>query len=189
MTMKVEQVVLEETMERLVQVHCRQELYNKKSKILLQGQIFFEEIPQAFLQIILENKILELLLEKIKKDFKIGELNKEKENFQTFLKGIINKRKSSINFNFPDTTTYTPSENFLCYLQPNVEEDFSRYLEPSPHFNESTEPRETSFSFSDGNQPEWLSLLRNELRNIAPLPSKPTIDSFARTIKKIIVLQ
>ena len=37
-----------------------------------------------FLQIILENKILELLLKKNKKDFKLCELKKEKNNFQTF---------------------------------------------------------------------------------------------------------
>ena len=34
-----------------------------------------------FPQIILWNKILELLLKKIKEDFKIGELKKEKKNF------------------------------------------------------------------------------------------------------------
>ena len=42
-----------------------------------------------FPQIILENKILELLLEKIKKGFKIGELKKEKKNFQTFQKELL----------------------------------------------------------------------------------------------------
>ena len=88
-----------------------------------------------FLHIIPENKILELLLEKIKNDFKIGELKKEKKESSNIPKGIINKRKSSINFNFPDTPPYTPSE------------DFSRYLQPCPHFLESTEPRETSFCF------------------------------------------
>ena len=31
-------------------------------------------------------------------------------------KGIINKRKSSINFNFPDTPPYAPSEDFSCYF-------------------------------------------------------------------------
>ena len=44
-------------------------------------------------------------------------------------------------------------------------------------FLEPTEPRETSFLFSDGNQPESLSPSRNKLRNIAPLPSKPTIET------------
>ena len=101
-------------------------------------------------------------------------------------KGILNKRKSSINFNFPDTSPYTPSEDFSRYLQPKVENDFSRYLQPSPHFLEPTESRETSFLFSDGNQPECLSSLRNKLRNIAPLPSKPTIDNFGRPITQMI---
>ena len=38
------------------------------------------------LQPILQLKILELLLDKMKKDFKIGKLEKEKEKFQTYLK-------------------------------------------------------------------------------------------------------
>ena len=80
---------------------------------------------------------------------------------------------------------YTPSEDFSRYLQSNVEEDFSRYLQPSPHFLEPTEPRETRFLFSDGSQPESLLPLRNKLGNIAPLPSKPTIDNFARPITQM----
>ena len=80
---------------------------------------------------------------------------------------------------------YTPSEDFSRYLQPNVENDFSRYLQPSPHFLEPTKPQETSFLFSDGNQPESLSPFRNKLQNIAPLPSKPTIDNFARPITQM----
>ena len=68
---------------------------------------------------------------------------------------IINKRKSSLNFNFPDTPPYTPPwDDFLRYLQPSsstpVQGDFSRYLQPSPHFLEPQEPREKSFLFSDG---------------------------------------
>ena len=39
-----------------------------------------------FLQPMLQLKILELLLDKMKKDFKIGKLEKEKEKFQTYLK-------------------------------------------------------------------------------------------------------
>ena len=88
--MRVEVVVVveEATMERLVQVY-HQELHNKKWKILLEGQIFFEEIPQTFLQITLGNKILKLLLKKTEKDFKIGELKKKKKNFQTFRKELL----------------------------------------------------------------------------------------------------
>ena len=77
--------------------------------------------------------------------------NKEREKeLSNIPKGIINKRKSSINFNFPDTPPYTPSyppnveDDFSRYLAPS---DFSRYLEPSPHFFELTEPREISFYF------------------------------------------
>ena len=62
---------------------------------------------------------------------------------------------------------------------------FLRYLQPSPHFLEPQEPRETSFLFSDGNKPESLSPLRNKLKNIAPLPSRPTIDNFARLITQM----
>ena len=121
---------------------------------------------------------------------RIKEREKELSNIP---KGIINKLKSSINFNFPDMPPYTPSEDFSRYLQPNVEEDFSHYLQPSLHFLEPTEPRETRFLFSDGSQPESLLPLRNKLGNIAPLPSKPTIDNFARPItqmtdEKIILL-
>ena len=62
---------------------------------------------------------------------------------------------------------------------------FLRYLQPSPHFLEPQEPRETSFLFSDGTKPESLSRLRNKLKNIAPLPSRPTIDNFARPITQM----
>ena len=113
---------------------------------------------------------------------RIKEREKELSNIP---KGIINKLKSSINFNFPDMPPYTPSEDFSRYLQPNVEEDFSHYLQPSLHFLEPTEPRETRFLFSDGSQPESLLPLRNKLGNIAPLPSKPTIDNFARPITQM----
>ena len=110
---------------------------------------------------------------------KIKEREKELSNIP---KGIINKRKSSINFNFPYTSPYTPpqrSNRRDFPPQPNFdEEDFPP---PPPHFLEPTEPRETSFLFSDGNPPESLSPLRNKLPNIAPLPSRPTIDNFARS--------
>ena len=63
--------VVEETMtERQVQVRHHQELHNKKWKILIEDYIFFEGIPQMFLQPIP----------------KISKLEKEKEKFQTYLK-------------------------------------------------------------------------------------------------------
>ena len=62
--------VMDEPMtECQVQVHHHQELRNKKGKILLEDWIFFEGIPQMFLQPILQLKILELVLDKMKKDF------------------------------------------------------------------------------------------------------------------------
>ena len=117
--------------------------------------------------------------------FQNRQIKEREKELLNIPKGIINKRKSIINFNFSDMPPYTPSEGFSRYLQPNVENDFSRYHQPSPHFLEPTEPRETSFLFSDGNQPKSLSPLRNKLRNIAPLPSKPTIDNFARPITQM----
>ena len=41
------------------------------------------------------------------------------------------------------------------------------------------------FLFSDGNKPESLSPLRNKLKNITPIPSRPTIDNFARPITQM----
>ena len=80
-------------------------------------------------------------------------------------KWIINKRKSSINFNFPDTPPQTPFQRSNRREFDEDEEGFP----PAPHFLEPTSPREISFLFSDGS----LSPLRNKLPNIAPLPSKP----------------
>ena len=39
---------------------------------------------------------------------------------------------------------------------------------------------------SDGNKPQSLSPLRNKLKNITPLPPRPTIDNFARPITQMI---
>ena len=96
-----------------------------------------------------------------------------------------------MNFNFPETPPYTPPrDNFSHYLQPTSsstpnQDNFLRYLHPSSHFLKPQEPRETSFLFSDGTKPESLSPLRNKLKNIAPLPSRPTIDNFARPITQM----
>ena len=105
-------------------------------------------------------------------------------------KRIINQRKSSINFNFSGTPPYTPPRrsyrrDFEDFPPPpnfvNNEEDFP----PLPHFLEPTEPRETSFLFSDGNLPESLSPLRNKHLNITPHSSKATTDNFARPITQM----
>ena len=42
-------------------------------------------------------------------------------------------------------------------------------------------PRETSFLFS-----ESLSPLRNRLPNIAPLPSRPSVDNFTRPLTRTV---
>ena len=96
-----------------------------------------------------------------------------------------------MNFNFSETPPYTPPrDNFSRCLQPTssstpITDDFSRYLQPSPHFLEPQEPRKLSFLFSDGTKSESLSPLRNRLKNIAPLPSRPTIENFARPITQM----
>ena len=96
-----------------------------------------------------------------------------------------------MNFNFPETPPYTPPrDDFSRYLQPTssstpIQDEFLHNLQPSPHFLEPQEPRELSFLFSDGTKPESLSPLRNRLKNIAPLPSRPTIDDFARPITQM----
>ena len=124
----------------------------------------------------------------------IREREKEIKNIP---KGIIKKRKSSLNFNFPGMPPYTPprEDDFSRYLCPSFastpiqnqdDNDFLSYLKPSQHILEPQEPREIRFLFSDGTKPESLSPLRNKLTNIAPLPSKPTIDNFARPITQMI---
>ena len=68
-----------------------------------------------------------------------------------------------MDINFPDTPPATPyGRDFI------------------PHLPYS--PRETGFLFPNGS----LLLLRNRLPNIAPLPSRPSIDNFARPLTRII---
>ena len=115
--------------------------------------------------------------------FQNRQIRERERELKNIPKGIINKRKSTLNFNFPDTPPYTPpQDNFLRYLQLSsstpAQDDFSSYLQPSLHFH-------LCFLFSDGTNPESLSPLRNKLKNIAPLPSKPTIDNFARPITQM----
>ena len=59
--------------------------------------------------------------------------------------------------------------------------DDGKDFPPPSHCFEPTSPRETSFLFSYGS----LSPLRIKLPDIAPLPSKPTVDNFARPITQI----
>ena len=101
----------------------------------------------------------------IQKRFQIRQIRQREREISNIPKGIINKRKSSINFNFPDTPPQTPFQRSNRREFDEDEEGFP----PAPHFLEPTSPREISFLFSDGS----LSPLRNKLPNIAPLPSKP----------------
>ena len=118
-----------------------------------------------------------IIARKNQERFQNRQIRERERELSNIPKGIINKRKSSINFNFPDTPPQTPPQRSNKRKVDEDEEDFP----PPPHFLEPTGPRETSFLFSDGS----LSPLRNKLPNIAPLPSKPTIDNFTRPITQI----
>ena len=123
-----------------------------------------------------------IIAQKNQEKFQNRQIREREREIKNILKRIINKRNSRLNFNFPETPPYTlPGDDFLRYLQPSsstpVQDNFSHYLQTSPHF---FDPQE----LPDGTKPESLSPLRNKLKNIAPLPSKPTIDNFARPILK-----
>ena len=78
-------------------------------------------------------------------------------------RGIVKFRKSSMDINFPDTLPATPyGDDYI------------------PHPPDT--PRETSFLFPEGS----LSLLQNRLPNLVRLPSRRTIDNFARPLTRII---
>ena len=114
-------------------------------------------------------------------------------------KGIVNKRKSSLNF--PETTPRTPQgqeedywldveQNWLGTPAPvpisgpprlfDCDRD-SPPLSRQPIVPEAPEPRETSFLFPEGS----LSPLRNKLPNITQLPSRSSVDNFSRPINEM----
>ena len=116
-------------------------------------------------------------------------------------KRIVNKRKSSMNLNFPETPPPTPQDQEEDYWH-DVERnwlgtpapapisgpprlfDYDRDFPPlsrQPIVSEAPEPRETNFLFPEGS----LSPLRNKLPNIAPLPSRPSVDNFSRPITEM----
>ena len=78
-------------------------------------------------------------------------------------RGIVKSRRSTMDINFSDTPPPTSFRDDY-FLQP-----------PST-------PRETSLLFPKGS----LSPLRNRLPNIAPLPSRLSIDNFARPLTRIV---
>ena len=93
-----------------------------------------------------------IIARKNQEKFQNRQIREREKEIKNVPKGIINKRKSSLNFNFPETPPYTlPRDDFSRYLHPSsstpTQDDFSRSLQPSPHFLEPQEPRETSFFY------------------------------------------
>ena len=135
------------------------------------------------------------------KSLLMNKLNKDKEKFEICQKELLIKKKSSMNFNFPETPPRTPQDQEEDYWR-DVEQnwlgtpaptpisgpprlfDYDRDFPPlsrQPIVPEAPEPRETSFLFPEGS----LSPLRNKLPNIAPLPSRPSVDNFSRPITEM----
>ena len=122
-------------------------------------------------------------------------------------KGIVNKRRSTMNFNFSDKTSLTPQEqedycrdveqnwletpgstisgppqptslfNYDRDFPPLSRDTLSKNLPPLPKIPVS---RETSFLSEESIWP-----LKNRLPNIAPLSSRPSVDNFSRPITEI----
>ena len=91
--------------------------------------------------------------------FQNRRLREREREISNIPRGIVKTRKSSMDINFPDIPPATP--------------DSSDYI-PHPPYS----PRETSFLFSDG----FLSRLQNRLSNIAPLPSRTSINNFCESV-------
>ena len=109
-----------------------------------------------------------------------------------------------MNFNFPETPPRTPQDQEDDYWR-DVEQnwfgtpaapisgpppppaslfDYDRDFPPlsrQPIVPQTPEPRETSFLYPEGS----VLPLRNRLPNIAPLPSRPSVDNFSRPITEI----
>ena len=95
--------------------------------------------------------------------FQNRRLREREREISNILKGIVKSRESSMDINFPDTPPAIP-----------YRDDFIPHPPDTPY--------ETSFLFPEGS----LSPLQNRLQNIAPLPSRRTIDNFARPLTRII---
>ena len=141
-------------------------------------------------------------------------MNQLERELKNIPKGIVNKRKSSLNFRpklsnfrFLDTPPKTP-QNDDDYWR-DVEQNWlggtpapSSISGPAPATRPTSpplfdygrdfpliskfvpqppEPRETRFLYPEGS----LSPLRNKLPNIAPLPSRSSVDNFSRPITKM----
>ena len=88
--------------------------------------------------------------------FQNRRLREREREISDIPRGIVKSSRSTMDINFPDTPPPTPYRDDFFPQPPNT-------------------PCERSFLF-----PESLSPLRNRLPNIAPLPSRPSIDNFAR---------
>ena len=141
------------------------------------------------------------MLEKTIKKFVNQQIKQRQRELSKLTKGIVNNRRSSINFRLPDTSPSTlqeqdeywrdVEENCLgtaastisgppAPTQPtslfDYDKDFttlSKHIlaKNLPPINQS---RETSFLSPEGS----CSPLRIKLPNIAPLSSRPSIDNF-----------
>ena len=70
-----------------------------------------------------------IIAQKNQERFQNRQIRERDREITNIPKGIINKRKSSLNFNFPDAPTYTlPRDDFLRSMQPSsstsVQDDF-----------------------------------------------------------------
>ena len=138
------------------------------------------------------------------------QMNQREREIKDIPKGIVKNRRSSINFQlpqinsiknykFPDTQPQTPDGYWSDVAQkwvglpdlpisgpPRSSSpplfDYERDFPPLSKFvPQLPEQRETSFLFSDGS----LSPLRNKLKHIVPLPNKPIVNNFSRSITKM----
>ena len=138
------------------------------------------------------------------------QMNQREREIKNIPKRIVKNRRSSINFQlsqinsiknykFPDTPPQTPNDYWFdvaqnwvgspdlpisgppCSSSPPLY-DYERDFPPLSKFVlQPSQPREISFLFSDGS----VSPLRNQLKQISPLPNKPTVDNFSRPITKM----
>ena len=126
----------------------------------------------------------------------IRETNREIANAP---KGIVTKRKSATDFNFPDTLPQTPGEDYWQSIEllsvPPISRaapvpsapplfNYEKYFVPlsrRPIELPSLEQCENSFGDFG-----TISPLRNKLSNIVLLPSKPSVDNFSGPITQLI---
>ena len=146
-----------------------------------------------------------IIAQKNNQKFVGQQINQRQREISKIPKGIVNKRKSSLKFNFPDTPARTPQDdndywrdveqNWVATSAPISGPpspspapaptslfDYDRDFTPLSKFvPQPPEPREASFLYLEGS----LSPLRNRLPNIAPLPSRPSADNFSTAITKM----